>query len=131
MKSATHTFPRRSALLRGCCPEDVAAMPWKSGRDDRFPSAGRSVSARDPAMAKKRMRTVPAARVMGLIIAKNVRSVWEAGCMPNKTKRSDVLRAAVPPDPTDLEAAIRYRLHYTIAKDPHDVTAEDLFHAVS
>ncbi len=37
----------------------------------------------------------------------------------------------VPPDPSDLEAAIRYRLHYTIAKEPADVTKEDLFHAVS
>jgi len=31
----------------------------------------------------------------------------------------------------DMEAAIRYRLHYTIAKDLKDVTTEDLFHAVS
>jgi starch phosphorylase len=37
----------------------------------------------------------------------------------------------VPPNPSDLEAAIRYRLHYTIAKDLKDVTTEDLFHAVS
>jgi starch phosphorylase len=37
----------------------------------------------------------------------------------------------VPPDPSDMEAAIRYRLHYTIAKDLKDVTTEDLFHAVS
>lgn len=37
----------------------------------------------------------------------------------------------VPPNPSDLEAAIRYRLHYTIAKDLKEVTTEDLFHAVS
>jgi len=37
----------------------------------------------------------------------------------------------VPPNPSDMEAAIRYRLHYTIAKDLKDVTTEDLFHAVS
>ena len=37
----------------------------------------------------------------------------------------------VPPEPSDMEAAIRYRLHYTIAKDLKDVTTEDFFHAVS
>ena len=37
----------------------------------------------------------------------------------------------VPPNPSDMEAAIRYRLHYTIAKDLKDVTTEDFFHAVS
>jgi len=37
----------------------------------------------------------------------------------------------VPPNPSDLEAAIRYRLHYTIAKELKDVTADDIFHAVS
>ncbi|MFI5361989.1 MAG: glycogen/starch/alpha-glucan phosphorylase [Elusimicrobiota bacterium] len=40
-------------------------------------------------------------------------------------------RGPVPPDPADLEAAIRYRLHYTIAKEAGDVTTADLFHAVS
>ena len=37
----------------------------------------------------------------------------------------------VPPDPVRLQEAIRYRLRYTIAKEPSDVTSEDLFHAVS
>ena len=37
----------------------------------------------------------------------------------------------IPPNPSNMEAAIRYRLHYTIAKDLKDVTIEDFFHAVS
>jgi starch phosphorylase len=44
---------------------------------------------------------------------------------------SDAVHAVVPPVPSDLEAAIRYRLRYTVAKDPSEVTTEDLFHAVS
>ncbi|MFA5976227.1 MAG: glycogen/starch/alpha-glucan phosphorylase [Elusimicrobiota bacterium] len=42
-----------------------------------------------------------------------------------------VVQSVIPPNPADLEAAIRYRLHYTIAKDMSDVNTEDLFHAVS
>ena len=40
-------------------------------------------------------------------------------------------REGVPPNPSDLEAAIRYRLRHTIAKELSDVTQVDLFHAVS
>src|ERR1700689_3480455 len=45
--------------------------------------------------------------------------------------RSVPARTPAPPDPSDLEASIRYRLHYTIAKELSDVTTEDLFHAAS
>ena len=41
------------------------------------------------------------------------------------------VKPVVPPAPSDLEAAIRYRLHYTIAKELSEITSEDLFHAVS
>jgi starch phosphorylase len=46
-------------------------------------------------------------------------------------ERTVAAKPVIPPNPTDLEAAIRYRLHYTIAKDLKDINTEDLFQAVS
>src|ERR1019366_2284530 len=57
---------------------------------------------------------------------RRARHLW---CRPFNRNASAMTYA--PPNPTDLEAAIRYRLHYTIAKDLKDVTPDDLFHAVS
>ncbi len=81
-----------------------------------------------------------ASNIYAVDIGKKERPVYTSGMkknskaaarFPSQDADAKTLGAAVPPDPRDLEAAIRYRVRHTIAKEPGDVTAEDLFHAVS